>query len=139
MAIKDPEAQRAYQKAYYAANRESELAKDKAYREANREVLRARAKAHRERNLEKDRARSRLRNRVKAGVVGAHAEAREGPCEICATECKLVLDHDHATGIFRGWLCQPCNKGLGGFKDDPALLRNAATYIEKSKTCPMQS
>ena len=31
----------------------------------------------------------------------------------------------------RGILCQPCNIGLGGFDDDPARMRTAATYVER--------
>lgn len=45
----------------------------------------------------------------------------------------LVMDHDHATGIVRALLCHPCNIGLGGFKDNPAHLRLATTYLEKYK------
>lgn len=42
------------------------------------------------------------------------------------------LDHDHDTGLFRGWLCHDCNKALGFFKDRADLLRAAIEYIENS-------
>lgn len=42
----------------------------------------------------------------------------------------LHADHDHATHKPRGILCQDCNTGLGWFRDNPALLRAAATYLE---------
>lgn len=45
----------------------------------------------------------------------------------------LQIDHDHETGAFRGLLCSSCNKGLGLYRDDPALLRAAADYIEKAR------
>ncbi len=60
-------------------------------------------------------------------------------CDICgATETltrngqvrRPTLDHDHQTGAWRGLLCSRCNTGLGHFRDDPALLRSAAAYIE---------
>jgi hypothetical protein len=43
----------------------------------------------------------------------------------------MAVDHCHKTGKIRALLCASCNKALGGFKDDPALLRKAAEYIEK--------
>lgn len=44
---------------------------------------------------------------------------------------RLAGDHCHLTGKGRDWLCTNCNVGLGHFKDDPALLRKAAAYIER--------
>lgn len=42
----------------------------------------------------------------------------------------LPVDHDHETGIVRGLLCSNCNRGLGMYKNNPALLRKAADYLE---------
>lgn len=59
-------------------------------------------------------------------------------CDLCGTETQeehagntLNYDHDHDTGWFRGWLCPDCNKGIGLLKDNPALLRGAAYYLEQ--------
>jgi hypothetical protein len=61
--------------------------------------------------------------------------AQRGLCAICAgvnpAGHRLSVDHDHATGKVRGLLCHACNAGMGKLRDDPALLRAAADYLEK--------
>jgi hypothetical protein len=43
---------------------------------------------------------------------------------------RLTVDHDHLSGRIRKLLCRNCNVVLGHAKDDAALLRAAADYIE---------
>lgn len=59
----------------------------------------------------------------------AMTEEAGGRCQICATECDLVVDHDHGTGEVRGLLCHWCNVALGFMRDDPARLLTAAAYL----------
>ena len=40
-----------------------------------------------------------------------------------------VLDHDHDTDDFRGWLCHRCNRALGCFHDDVPRLKRAIKYL----------
>lgn len=44
---------------------------------------------------------------------------------------KLAVDHDHDTGKVRKLLCHNCNRALGLFKDNPELMRKAASYVEE--------
>jgi hypothetical protein len=55
---------------------------------------------------------------------------RATECEVCQAVEPTVYDHDHEHGLFRGWICQRCNKVLGLVYDKPGLLRNLAEYLE---------
>jgi hypothetical protein len=58
-------------------------------------------------------------------------------CPICkkasipGVTANLVRDHDHDTGEAREWICDSCNTGLGRFKDNIELIREAIKYLEK--------
>ena len=41
----------------------------------------------------------------------------------------LAIDHCHATGEVRALLCSNCNRALGLFNDDPAMLAKARSYV----------
>jgi hypothetical protein len=58
--------------------------------------------------------------------------AQEGKCAICKLppKTRLVVDHDHKTGKFRGLLCNSCNVGLGYFRDSQQSLQAACKYLE---------
>lgn len=59
-------------------------------------------------------------------------------CPVCKKKTianvtsKLVLEHNHHTGKVGGWICDSCNTGLGRFKDDIELLKNAIEFLKKS-------
>lgn len=55
-------------------------------------------------------------------LVGETAAGRDGSvlehwqggrCAVCAARAVLVQDHDHVTGLVRGWLCRSCNTREG--------------------------
>lgn len=48
----------------------------------------------------------------------ALGEWQDDRCGICGKGRGSLLDHDHRTGLSRGWLCRRCNGGEG-FADDP--------------------
>lgn len=111
------EAKKAYEKAWYEANRE------------------ARLKQMRDYNLMK-------RYGVTADEYDAMLADQGGGCAICGRtygrmhqsgkKTALVVDHCHSTGEVRGLLCDPCNTSIGKMNDDPALLRKAADYLDRS-------
>ncbi len=59
-------------------------------------------------------------------------------CPICkkttipGLTSKVVCDHNHKNGHPREWICDSCNTGLGRFKDDISLLKNAIKYLKKN-------
>ncbi len=102
-----------------------------AYKARNLEKVKARNRAHAKRFAQENPEKVRANQRRWRGVKDATGERKVGPCQICGKHCDpLYLDHNHATGLTRGWLCEPCNTGLGRFRDDPDLLRKAAAYVE---------
>ena len=50
-------------------------------------------------------------------------------CEICGKGNQIVYDHDHKTCDFRGWLCDPCNRGLGQCGDNIEGLVKRLNYL----------
>jgi hypothetical protein len=65
----------------------------------------------------------------------AMLRAQGGVCAICArppvSKRDWHVDHDHKTGIIRGLLCNGCNTAIGQLRDNPALCRAAADYLER--------
>jgi len=45
---------------------------------------------------------------------------------------KLAVDHCHTTGKVRKLLCKNCNNGLGMFKDNLDVMRQAIKYLEEN-------
>lgn len=75
---------------------------------------------------------------IKYNITPAEFQAllikQHGGCAICGGKGsgrQLDVDHCHTTNKVRGLLCNNCNRGIGHLKDDPALLRLAATYLER--------
>ena len=58
-------------------------------------------------------------------------------CDNCGKEFKnkqdILLDHDHCSEKFRGWLCRRCNAGIGQLGDDIKGLSGAIIYLIKAK------
>lgn len=99
-----------------------------AARAKNRARMREWRRANPDKRCEQDR---RRRYKVGASEFDSMLAAQGQRCAVCGEPNPNCLDHCHDTGIFRGVLCRKCNAGLGQFRDDPALLRAAALYVER--------
>lgn len=138
------------QEEYHFANKPRDIRKTdckncsskriKAYREANPDKVKAWKKAYAERHPDRVRARN---NRWRRGKLHPEyvrlVEIQGGVCYICGNpETRgpnyfLSWDHDHATGLYRGLLCNRCNIVLGHVKDDTEILLNMVRYINEWK------
>lgn len=66
----------------------------------------------------------------KSRAAGEPTKAPLGTtCEICKSSKNIVYDHDHKKCIFRGWLCDPCNRGLGQCGDNIEGLMDRLNYL----------
>jgi hypothetical protein len=72
--------------------------------------------------------RRKRRERERADHVAEHGPA----CQICGNVPKRGLDqdHDHRTGLTRGWLCHRCNRALPSWVTVRWLFL-AAAYLAK--------
>jgi hypothetical protein len=71
-------------------------------------------------------------------------ESQGGVCAICRTDKRqivsktneprdLPVDHCHKTGKVRAILCHLCNSAIGSLRDDPALARRVADYLDEHR------
>ena len=64
-------------------------------------------------------------------------DKQEGHCKICkkhesAFNHRLCLDHNHATGEWRGVICSKCNTILGLLKDCPEIAHSIGKYLDET-------
>ena len=70
-----------------------------------------------------------IRNAIRKG-----APPKPDACDCCGKVYEprlIVLDHDHDTNEFRGWICHYCNAGIGQLGDTIEGLEKAMTYMRK--------
>jgi hypothetical protein len=78
----------------------------------------------------RDKQRAR-RYRISVLEIRAILAAQDRACAICKrSDRKLLLDHCHATGKVRRFLCTGCNIAIGCFHDDPNLTDAATAYLK---------
>lgn len=119
----DPEKMKAYYRTSYQRHRSKRLAYADAYRALETTKQRDADKhIRRKYGLTRDQWWEMYR-------------AQEGCCDLCGMDFlpgeRICVDHNHATGLVRALLCDPCNIGLGRFLDSVELLQAAISYIER--------
>ncbi len=74
--------------------------------------------------------------RKQLGILEAPPYKAPSVCEACKRQFpsskETHLDHCHATGFFRGWLCQNCNLALGLVGDSAEGVRKLLDYIVRA-------
>lgn len=65
-------------------------------------------------------------------IVKTATRNKPKKCEICYREGRIVFDHDHKSGKFRGWICAKCNSTLGFVNDDCLILNAIINYLNKN-------
>lgn len=130
------EKQREYSRKYYAANKAKVKERNRRWREANPDARKKQAREGRRRWRAADPERAKLHGWRHRGLP-MPTRPRPNACENCGRESwlevrDLALDHDHATGKFRGWLCHTCNTGLGLLGDNREGLLRALAYLDRT-------
>ena len=71
--------------------------------------------------------------RTRYRLMKENKHSRTEVCEMCGKKSSktLTLDHDHDTKLFRGWLCDDCNVGIGRLGDRREGAENAVRYFDK--------
>jgi hypothetical protein len=125
-----------YSKRYAARHPETHDKAAKKWRAAHLEEIRKRdrdnARIRRAGNPDAEKARlARWNTRHKARQEDLAGRPRPEVCDICGQfDRRIVFDHCHASGAFRGWLCDRCNRTLGHVKDNTQLLTKMIAYLE---------
>lgn len=70
---------------------------------------------------------------VGAADVDSMIEKQGGMCPICRKRSAVHVDHDHTSQKVRAILCEPCNGGLGQFKDNPEFIQMAIKYLQQGQ------
>ena len=112
----------------------------KLYRERNKEKIRAKNKKYYRANKDKIKAYWAANQDKRRKCYGLPDPTHEYPdpevCECCGGPPtgigRLHLDHDHTSGIFRGWICSNCNLGIGLLGDTKEGVDNASKYLRRS-------
>ena len=134
--LRNPGKRAAHDKLY--AQRHPEIGKKaiRKYLDTHRARLRPiwaeQARKRRQQDPEGNRRRLKaFKERLEKKRIEIAGRPKPSVCEICRTgEFRIVFDHCHTHGHFRGWICDRCNRVLGLVRDNSRLLKKMAKYLE---------
>jgi hypothetical protein len=130
--------------------REKVKAESRVYRVTNADAINARRRlryatdpeyrAKKRGRKNKSQRRKNLKGRYGLSLegYGAMLSRQNRLCTICLKEQvnkALAVDHDHKRRMLRDLLCDFCNRGLGNFRDDSAVMRRGADYLDFWQQC----
>lgn len=134
--LKNPSSRNKEAKLYREKYPEKIANRQKKWRDKNIEEVRKKdrenARRMRALNPEKQKERSKRfyekKEKQRLKIAGI---PKPNDCPICKrNEYRIVFDHCHKSGNFRGWICDQCNKVLGLVKDSPIILKGMIKYLE---------
>ena len=68
---------------------------------------------------------------VRRRLKRQHPIPSDGECPSCGRyTTQWVLDHDHKTDRFRGYICNACNVAFGKFDDDPSTMQRSLIWLQ---------
>lgn len=147
---KNKEKLKAAKALWYQSHKEEHKAQTKAWIEAHPEKRKMIVKRYHDSHniphrVSNGRVKARMRGHVfavKTAEVMRALEVQKGLCAICEKPEQrrqhgvvqaLAIDHCHATGRFRGLLCEACNKVLGFVEDKPERLQRMLEYLKQGQ------
>jgi len=131
--VENPQKARDLKNRWRANNPDKDQAQRQRHREKHRETRRASSLAYYRQNRGWSVLNKLKRKEREAG------RRKPDRCEVCGDTGTISFDHCHQRGIFRGWLCNPCNTVLGFVQDDPNRLLKLAAYLQRTaKLVPPQ-
>ena len=129
-----------YKRRWQRENKDKARISRDRYLKKNRGVIAQRTREWRENNPQKlKELRPHWHRKTLYGITREEYEKKmidqDGKCAICShlpkkDQKKLCVDHCHSTGLFRGLLCQSCNRGIGLIGENKATLIKAIEYLK---------
>lgn len=106
--------------AHYILHKPRKLADRKRYRENNPDKVK----------LTKRKSHLKYSYGLTLEEYQSGCQRQNNLCKICGDFSeRLVVDHNHSTGKFRGLICGRCNRALGFLQDSVEILKSAIEYL----------
>lgn len=140
-------------KKYHAENKDKRNEQKKEYRAGNKDKIKEQWKKYYAGNKDKVKERSKKyylrggKQKIRSASLKRRYNitseeydimyiAQNGQCSICSIKLeKLVVDHDHKTGVVRKLLCPSCNLAIGHLREDTHIVKAVLKYLEEYQLC----